>query len=159
ILSSLDKNGRLEGLPFMPEMFQYCGQRFRVFRRAHKTCDTVSGNYVGRRLSNGIHLDLRCNGQAHGGCQAACLIFWKEAWIKPVRQRTHSSAFHVESRPLSALVNEPSCTEEDVWRGTQDQDAYSEPKYSCQATELLNFTTPLPWYDVRQYAEDYASGN
>ena len=44
ILRSLDKNGRLEGLPFMPQMFQYCGQRFRVFKRAHKTCDTDSGN-------------------------------------------------------------------------------------------------------------------
>ena len=26
ILSTLDENGRLEGLPFMPQMFQYCGQ-------------------------------------------------------------------------------------------------------------------------------------
>ena len=42
ILRSLDKNGRLEGLPFMPQMFQYCGKRFRVFKRAHKTCDTVN---------------------------------------------------------------------------------------------------------------------
>jgi hypothetical protein len=28
ILRSLDENGRLEGLPFMPQMFQYRGQRF-----------------------------------------------------------------------------------------------------------------------------------
>ena len=43
ILSTLDENGRLEGLPFMPQMFQYCGQRIQVYKRAHKTCDTVSG--------------------------------------------------------------------------------------------------------------------
>ena len=161
ILRSLDKNGRLEGLPFMPQMFQYCGQRFRVFKRAHKTCDTVSGNYVGRGLSNGVHLDLRCDGQAHGGCQAACLIFWKEAWLKPISQRTNSSSSRVESRRYSAFVNEPSCTEEDVWRGTRAQghQTDNEPKYVCQATQLLDFTTPLPWYDVRQYAEDYTSGN
>ena len=42
ILSTLDQNGRLEGLPFMPQMFRYCGQRFQVYKRAHKTCDTVS---------------------------------------------------------------------------------------------------------------------
>ena len=48
ILRTLDKSGRLEGLPFMPQMFQYCGQRFQVYKRAHKTCDTVSGHYVGR---------------------------------------------------------------------------------------------------------------
>ena len=43
ILETLDKNGRLDGLPFMPQMFKYCGQRFQVYKRAHKTCDTVSG--------------------------------------------------------------------------------------------------------------------
>ena len=37
ILRTLDKSGRLEGLPFMPQMFQYCGQRFQVYKRAHKT--------------------------------------------------------------------------------------------------------------------------
>src|SRR5215475_6681727 len=88
ILRSLDKNGRLEELPFMPQMFRYCGQRFRVYKRAHKSCDTISGKYFGRRLSDGIHLDLRCDGQAYGGCQAACLIFWKEAWLKPIDEKT-----------------------------------------------------------------------
>ena len=39
ILSTLDKSGRLEGLPFMPQMFKYCGQRFQVYKRAHKTCE------------------------------------------------------------------------------------------------------------------------
>ena len=41
ILETLDKNGRLDGLPFMPQMFKYCGQRFQVYKRTHKTCDTV----------------------------------------------------------------------------------------------------------------------
>src|SRR5689334_10946605 len=84
ILATLDKNGRLDGLPFMPQMFSYCGQSFRVVSSAYKICDTVSGNYKGLRLPDSIHLDIRCDGQAHGGCQAACLIFWKTAWLKPV---------------------------------------------------------------------------
>ena len=146
ILRSLDKNGQLEELPFMPQMFQYCGQRFRVYKRAHKTCDTVSGNCGGRRLSNGVHLDLRCDGKAYGGCQAACLIFWKEAWLKPVDEKTNSAASHraIESQRNDALVNEPSCTEEDVWKGTraQDQQTGDETRYVCQATQLLYFTTP-----------------
>ena len=83
ILRTLDKNGRLEDMPFMPQMFEYCGKRFRVYKRAHKTCDTIN-SFVGRRLANGIHLNLRCDGKAYGGCQAACLIFWKAAWLKPV---------------------------------------------------------------------------
>ena len=84
ILGTLDNNGRLDELPFMPQMFKHCGQRFRICKSAYKTCDTVSGHYAGRRLQDGVHLNLRCDGQAYGGCQAGCLIFWKNAWLKPV---------------------------------------------------------------------------
>jgi len=34
ILATLDKNGRYDELPFMPQMLQYCGQKLRVARRA-----------------------------------------------------------------------------------------------------------------------------
>jgi hypothetical protein len=69
-------------MPFMPEMFAFCGQKFQVFKRAHKTCDTVFPTRS-RRVDRSVHLATRCDGQAHGGCQAAdCLIFWKEAWLK-----------------------------------------------------------------------------
>src|SRR6267143_5235805 len=81
ILKTLDKQGQLEGLPFMPQMFQYCGKRFQVFKRAHKTCDTVFP-IRGRKMANAVHLETRCDGQAYGGCQAACLIFWKDAWLR-----------------------------------------------------------------------------
>ena len=157
VLNSLDKNGRLDELPFMPQMFQYCGRRFKVFKRAHKTCDTVSGNWLGRRLSNCVHLELRCDGQAHGGCQAACLIFWKEAWLKPASKS--NSLSNNETQRDGASVDDHACTEEDVWKGTRAQQVSDETRFVCQATQLLNFTTPLPWYDVRQYVEDYTSGN
>jgi hypothetical protein len=162
ILRSLDKNGRLQELPFMPQMFQYCGQRFKVFKRAHKTCDTVT-NTGGRWLSSGVHLDLRCDGKAYGGCQAACLIFWKDAWLKPVNEMANSaeSSSRDESGPNSDSPNEPSCTEEDVRKGTraQNQQLGDETRYICQATQLPYFTTFLPWWDMRQYLEDYTSGN
>src|SRR4051812_36241092 len=83
ILATLDRNGTLDGMPFMPEMFAFCGQRFRVYRRAHKTCDTVFP-VRSRRITRAVHLETRCSGEAHGGCQAGCLIFWKEAWLKRV---------------------------------------------------------------------------
>ena len=79
ILATLDANGRLDGMPFMPQMFKWCGQPFQVFSRAHNTCDTVTGaktgEWLGRLLLNAVHLDLRCDGEAYGGCQAGCLIF------------------------------------------------------------------------------------
>ena len=51
ILATLDERGRLEALPFMPEMLQYCGKRFRVYKSAHKTCDTIE-TYKGRRMTS-----------------------------------------------------------------------------------------------------------
>ena len=41
ILATLDEKGMLDHMPFMPEMLQYCGKRFRVFKQAHKTCDNI----------------------------------------------------------------------------------------------------------------------
>ena len=34
--------------------------------------------------TSAVHLETRCDGSAHGGCQASCLLFWKDAWLKPV---------------------------------------------------------------------------
>ena len=70
ILATLDRNGRLDGMPFMPEMFEYCGKVLRVSKKAHKTCDFVNRTGIRRRDST-VHLDdVRCTGAAHGGCQA-----------------------------------------------------------------------------------------
>ena len=156
ILRTLDRDGRLEGLPFMPQMFRYCGQRFQVFKRAHKTCDTVSGHYVGLRLSRAVHLDLRCDGQAYGGCQAACLIFWKEAWLKRADGPDNPRLASIVT--LKAKTGDQGCTGHDVWRATK-HGLPGAPTYSCQATELLHFSTPLKWWDARQYVDTYRSGN
>ena len=81
ILATLDSEGKFEGVPFMPEMVPFCGQRFKVFKHADYTC--TDGDP--RRLTNTVHLEeLRCDGSAHRNCQAKCLLFWKEAWIKGI---------------------------------------------------------------------------
>ena len=38
ILKTLDSNGKLDGLPFMPEMIQYCGKKLKVSIKVEKTC-------------------------------------------------------------------------------------------------------------------------
>ncbi|WP_225669374.1 hypothetical protein [Bradyrhizobium hereditatis] len=160
ILRTLDKDGRLEGLPFMPQMFRYCGHRFRIYKSAYKTCDTVSGQYAGRRLQDGFHLSLRCDGQAYGGCQAGCLIFWKSAWLKPVDGpgKVQYVPKPVQS-PSEEARSPPRCTESDVLGATKRRGSDGEARYCCQATELLNYTTPLSLWDVRQYVDSYRSGN
>src|SRR6185369_10924177 len=76
ILATLDETGALEELPFMPEMARFCGRQFRVAAVAHKVCDTQSRTGM-RRLNNAVNLagaGARCDGSAHDGCQADCLI-------------------------------------------------------------------------------------
>jgi hypothetical protein len=161
ILATLDASGRLEGLPFMPQMLKYCGQRLQVYKRAHKTCDTATGfktgEWLGRRLPNTVHLDLRCDGAAYGGCQAACLIFWKDAWLKPVDQNSSAPAEPVRL----PLESSGGCSERVVWDGTKspDQVPGKGTRYACQATEVPSYTQPLKWWDARQYAEDVVAGN
>ena len=50
ILQTLDGDGAVEGMPFMPEMLAFCGQRFQVYKIAHKTCDYSVYPYRTRRL-------------------------------------------------------------------------------------------------------------
>src|SRR5437867_7632141 len=64
ILATLDSNARFEELPFMPQMLQQCGKKFRVRKRAHKLCDTAFGT-GGRQMTNAVFLDdSRCSGEA-----------------------------------------------------------------------------------------------
>jgi hypothetical protein len=161
ILATLDERGNLDALPFMPEMLQYCGRRFRVYKSAHKTCDTIS-TYSNRGMSNAVHLEgLRCDGAAHDGCQAACLLFWKEAWIKPVAG-PESKADPDAEKPVKRAPAVSRCTLETLASAVRvkaEPSASGEERYSCQATELVRATTPLDWWDPRQYIRDLTSRN
>jgi hypothetical protein len=167
ILATLDENGRLEAMPFMPEMLQYCGKQFRVFKVAHKTCDNIQPWNM-RTVKNAVHLTgVRCDGQAHGTCDAGCLIFWNEAWLKRV-----GSGFLKESQigecgsALPQALPAPASSgtlaiPEVLQRASQKgQDpASGEAIYSCQATDLREFTSDLPSWNLWQYVRDIRSGN
>jgi hypothetical protein len=150
ILSTLDEGGCLDGLPFQPEMFEYCGRRFRVFKTAHKTCDTVTKT-GGRRMRRAVHLEgVRCDGSAHGGCQADCLIFWKEAWLRRADDVANDAPPEALHRRMEEIVRA---------RVVRGQDADGEPLWSCQTTQLVEATEPLAWWDIRQYWIDITRGN
>jgi hypothetical protein len=156
ILRTLDERGRLDGVPFMPEMLKWCGQRGRVAARADKTCDTVTKT-GGRRMTHAVHLEgLRCDGGAHGGCQAGCLLFWKESWLRrtdqPDRRRD-------EAGPVGA--GDRGCDKGTLFTATcaPSSSELGGDRFVCQATELARATTPLAWWDVRQYVRDVRSGN
>jgi hypothetical protein len=158
ILATLDADGRLDGMPFMPEMLAFCGKQFPVYKSAHKTCDTVFP-IRSRRLENVVHLDLRCDGSAHGGCQAGCLLFWKEAWLKPAGQG-EADASSVGTTSRSAPSNDDVIDEARrlPTRSNPDDDG-QDPTYVCQATCLPYASKSLSPYDPRQYVQDLTSGN
>ena len=149
ILATLDERACLEELPFQPEMFAFCGQRMRVAKVAHKTCDNIRKT-GGRRMKDAVHLEgARCDGAGHGGCQADCVFFWKEAWLR-----------REGDVPVADTLGH-KCTESMVAgaaRASGHEDG-EDPVWVCQTTKLYDATTLLHWWDVRQYVRDVTSGN
>ena len=104
ILATLDDGAALDRMPFMPEMVSHVGRRYRVTRRVDKICDTIAST-GSRRMYNTVYLeDLRCDGSGHGGCQAGCKLYWKEAWLRRVDNDSDpvssNSGRSRETRPL-----------------------------------------------------------
>src|SRR4029077_19627394 len=141
--------GELENLPFMPEMLKFCGQRLTVDKVAHKLCDTINGSGL-HKMENAVHLtDSRCDGTAHGGCQTACLLYWKEAWLKRVEADAASSAAggHIDLSLLEINTR-------------KEPGPDGEPRYSCQATELLRAAPAcLSRLGLGPYVTDVKTGN
>ena len=148
IMATLDGDGALDGMPFMPEMAQFAGRRFAILKSAHKTCDPTGATEL-RRLPDTVHLPTRCDGAAHDGCEARCLLFWKRAWLKPVdgpgNPGATSPAGDVDLTRLTAAT-----------RRTSES---GERRYRCQVTEIVPASTPLPTSALGQYVEDVASRN
>ena len=148
IMATLDEQGALQDLPFMPEMTQYAGRRFRIVKSAHKTCDPTG--FALRRMQDAVHLEPRCDGSAHGGCEARCLLFWKRAWLNPaegpaVGEMTSLAEGDVDLAPLQVATRRAS--------------ASGEVRYRCQATEIVTATRALPVSELRQYFEDVSTRN
>lgn len=149
ILATLDSRATLEGLPFQPEMLAFCGKRMRVAKAAHKTCDNIKKT-GGRRMPNAVHLEGgRCDGGGHGGCQADCVFFWKESWLRR------------EGDAAVADIGNATCTESGVIAGARapGHENSDDPVWVCQTTKLYEATELLHWWDVRQYVRDVTSGN
>jgi hypothetical protein len=145
ILSTLDSDGTVDGLVFMPEMLKYAGREFPVQASAHKTCDGAAET---RQMDNTVHLDgLRCDGSAHGGCQAGCLLFWREEWLSPATEtQPHATSTTADAQAI-------------LTANTRTTNGSGESVYRCQATDIHQASRPLSKYNPRQYVRDLTSGN
>jgi len=149
ILSTLDAAGTVDQLPFMREMVEYCGRRFRVSRRVVKIC--ASGMKGGSILlgfsgDNVVTLEgLRCSGADHDGCQKLCMMLWKDAWLRKVQETdAHSEPQATETAQLRI------CLKTSTGPNT----------YFCQASELLRATKRLTrWERYTKWISEIRVGN
>jgi hypothetical protein len=128
-------------------MLPYCGQLLPVYKRADKTCD---GRGDLRRIQHAVHLsNVRCNGTAHGGCQAACLTYWKEAWLERAQNGGAPSAGELTEDDRDyvsdTLVSETT---------SQTDGAPEDLVYRCQATALPEAGARLRPRELGQYVRD-----
>lgn len=153
ILQTLDDKGSLSNMPFMPEMLKFAGKRLQVSASAHKACDTLD-SYRNRAVDDSVHLGVRCDGSAHGGCQAGCLFYWKGAWLKPADgpKPSHGSRVNGLSVVDTSVIDRAT-------RVCGPDPSDKEVRYSCQATRLVEASSPLRRTDIRQYWKDLTSGN
>jgi hypothetical protein len=118
-----------------------------------KICDTIAAT-GSRRMHATVYLeDLRCDGSGHGGCQAGCKLYWKEAWLRRVDDDSGAvDASNGGAANLGHLaqagtrtVREVGGDRSEVWR--------------CQATEAFNASEPLKTSNVGQYWREQTNGN
>jgi len=141
IRATLDDKGQLAGLSFMEEMKPFCGRTARVYRALDKIYDYGRSRTM-RQLDQCVLLaGLRCDGQGHGACDAACYLIWKEAWLEKVGD---------SSAPFQPTPVAPSEAAPSGMPGRQ---------YSCQYTELTNASHPHAPHFLRRWVEPWIVGN
>jgi hypothetical protein len=99
-----------------------------------------------------VHLRaIRCDGSFHDGCQAGCLMFWKEAWLERVEPGVAKNG---AGRTSGQTAEELSAYVDRVLVPPIKQETEQGTRYMCQATDILNFTQPMRFRQMDQYVRD-----
>jgi hypothetical protein len=147
ILRTLDGDGAVDNLPFMPEMIEYCGRRFQVSSRVLMVCFSGAGSPRGFRGDDVVTLDgVRCSGASHDGCEKACTVFWREAWLRKVDDPVTSSRKGGEGDSEELRVRLKNST--------------GPKRFYCQAGELAKAADPLSrWERIVRYFSGLVAHN
>jgi len=141
IRATLDPDGRLDGLPFMEEMKAFCGRQARVYRVVDKIYDYGRSRELRRIERSVLLVGLRCDGSKHNGCDAACYMIWKEAWLEP-----HA---HHDVLTVSPTIDGPR----------QRPPIVAGATFSCQYTELSHAARPMTDTHSHHRLEPWITGN
>jgi hypothetical protein len=90
IRATLDAQGKLRGLPFVPTQWSCCGNTYRVERPVRRMIDD---SLHMRTISRTVVLaGVTCD-DPHGapGCGASCALLFKDDWLEPVASTLASS--------------------------------------------------------------------
>lgn len=88
IRATLDQDGRLRGLAYMPEMQRFAGRELSVKKRVELFFDERTREMC--KVKGIVLLDgAFCEGRSsdptdYGGCDRCCFLFWKEDWLERV---------------------------------------------------------------------------
>lgn len=121
IISSLDKDGCTQRLPFMPEMLQFYGRSFTVRTIVNYVCVETTDI---RAMTKTVVLDnLFCTGTAHDMCQKACTLLWKSDWLQP------------DVEPVAVETGDPNANSNLQWKNhLKTWDEGSKPIFANQQT-------------------------
>lgn len=156
IAASVDAADALDGLPFMPEMVRYTGRRAVVYRLVDKVYDYGRSSRLRRVEHTYLLTGLRCDGGAHGGCQAGCYLLWKSAWLKRV---VGSTAAAPPMMSQSGDARTESVSSNAIGAGAQARAGATPVTYSCQYTEIAAASSPLSDSGIAQDLRPLLAGN
>jgi perosamine synthetase len=151
IFSTLNAEGKLNGLRFTPEMEKFCGKRFKVYKTLDKIILETTGEMRKIRTPTVVLEGVLCDGTAHGGCDRSCFCFWRENWLKklpPTREEQPSNKVQVVPH------SKPTITQDDI-------DAVTQVLASgniAQGEKVKEFENALAKFIKTKYAAACSSG-
>ena len=101
-------------------------------------------------MQNAVFLEgLRCDGSAHDGCQRSCLLFWKNAWLKPAANGAGERKNGKPGKSGQTAVSNGQALQLSTMKGD---------RFYCQSTELADATGEFPPGKLQHYLHDLRIG-
>jgi hypothetical protein len=85
ILSTLDEDGKFDGLSWMPAMALFCGKQLYVKRRLRVIYDEGARRMLSIKKGRYILDEAICDGKGvfiQEGCDRCCFFIWSDKWLR-----------------------------------------------------------------------------
>lgn len=87
IALSLDHNDKLDGCLFMPQMYQYCNQQFKIVKIVKNIYLDHDRKMIRCRAPFYLLKGLKCNESSDifpHKCDRTCYLLWHEKWLEKI---------------------------------------------------------------------------